>query len=175
MSASHKKVIVRRFNLDWVPGYLQPLEFVSGSGAAARLDLLDLSGRILQLPLPEIKMVSFVRDFNPNDQHPERLLRKNFVARPRSEGLWLRLSFRDNDQMEGLAANDLSLFEPEGLLLAPPDSRSNTQRIYVPRTAISSLQVIAVIGGGGRRKAAAKKSNALQDDLFQSNQDSNSP
>lgn len=166
MPASHKKVIVRRFNLDWIPGYLQPSAFIRGSGAEARLDLLDLSGRVLELPLHEIKMASFVRDFNPNDQNPERLLRKTFVARPRTEGLWLRLVFRDNDQLEGLAANDLSLFESEGLLLTPPDTRSNTQRIYVPRSALVELQVVAAIGGASRRKAVPATQDSMQEDLF---------
>ena len=52
--------------------------------------------------------------------------------------------------MEGLAANDRSLVEGAGLLLTPPDTRSNTQRIYVPRQAIQSLEVVSLIGAAGR-------------------------
>ena len=48
--------------------------------------------------------------------------------------------------------NDLALLSGEGYLIIPPDTRSNTQRIFVPRSALSSLTVLAVIGGGVRRR-----------------------
>ena len=166
MSVSRKKVVIRRFSRDWVPGYLPPAGFVSGEGAAAHIELLDLSGRVISLTLAEIKMVSFVREFNPTDPNPERLLRKTFVTRPRGHGLWLRLTFRDNDVLEGLAANDLTLLESAGLLLTPPDTRSNTQRVYVPRAALSELQVVASIGNPIRRKITAVAEPVLQEDLF---------
>jgi hypothetical protein len=35
-------------------------------------------------------------------------------------------------------------------LVNPPDQRSNTQRIFVPRTALESLTVLAVIGATRR-------------------------
>jgi hypothetical protein len=41
---------------------------------------------------------------------------------------------------------DLTQSTPEGFLINPPDQRSNTQRIFVPRTALESLTVLAVIG-----------------------------
>jgi len=42
------------------------------------------------------------------------------------------MTLNDGEELEGLAANDRSLLEGSGLLLTPPDTRSNTQRIYVP-------------------------------------------
>ncbi len=174
MASSRKKVIVRRFSRDWLPGYLAPMGFVMGEGESARIELLDLTGRVVNMALGEIKMVSFVRDFNTADPNPEHLLRKTFVARPRSPGLWLRLTFRDNDHLEGLAANDLSLLESEGILLAPPDTRSNTQRIFVPRRALSELQVIAVIGPARPRASASSVQRALQEELFQAQIPANS-
>jgi hypothetical protein len=47
------------------------------------------------------------------------------------------------DELEGLAANDRSLVEGAGLLVTPPDTRSNMQHIYVPRQAIQVLQASA--------------------------------
>ena len=74
------------------------------------MHLLDLSGRVQPVPLPDVKYVSYVRDFNTADNvHPERLMRRTFLARPRTEGLWLRLTLRDGDRIEGLAPLDLSL------------------------------------------------------------------
>jgi len=157
MSSSRKKVIVRRFTGDTLAGYLPVSGFVRNMG----IDLLDLSGHIVFLPLNEVKYICYVRDFNLNDAiNPERLTRRTFLARPRSEGLWLRLSFRGAssppDQLEGLAPIDASILDDvlndSGLQLTPPDIRSNTQRIYVPRSSITDLQLIAVITTPSRKK-----------------------
>jgi hypothetical protein len=169
MSTSRKKVIVRRFSGDTLPGYLPPAAFVHNHS----LDLLDLSGRILALPLNDIKMVSYVRDFNLADTvNPERITRRAFLARPRSEGLWLRLTFRTGELLEGLAPTDRglldSLVDDAGLFLTPPDIRSNTQRLYVPRAAIIELQLLAVITTPSRRQPArdVQATKNLQDELF---------
>ena len=173
-ASSRKKVLVRRFTGDVLPGYLPPAGFLH----ADALDLLDLSGRILPLPLADVKFVSFVRDFNLSDpRDPERLTRRAFLARPRQEGLWVRLTFKSGDLLEGLAPIDLTLLdalaEDNGLFLTPPDTRSNTQRIYVPRAAIQELHLLAVVTSPSKRppapeKPAAGKSikDALQDELF---------
>jgi hypothetical protein len=169
MSNTRKKVLVRRFSGDTLPGYLPHAGFVRSNS----IDLLDLGGRILALPISDIKMISYVRDFNLADTvNPERLTRRAFLARPRSEGLWLRLTFRSGDLLEGLAPTDHSLIDAlvddGGLFLTPPDTRSNTQRLYVPRAAITELMLLAVITTPSRRQPltgqAAKES--LQDELF---------
>ena len=169
MSTSRKKVIVRRFSGDTLPGYLPHAAFVRNQS----IDLLDLSGRIIPLPLNDIKTISYVRDFNLSDTvNPERLTRRTFLARPRSEGLWLRMTFRTGDLLEGLAPTDRSLLDAlindAGLFLTPPDTRSNTQRIYVPRAALTELQLLAVITTPSRRQplpSDTAKQN-LQDELF---------
>jgi hypothetical protein len=68
--------------------------------------------------------------------------------------------------LEGLAANDRTLVEGAGLLLTPPDTRSNTQRIYVPRQAIQTLEVLSLIGAARRKRAEAQKPSGVQPDLF---------
>ena len=62
----------------------------------------------------------------------------------------MRLRFKDNEILEGLMPSDLLQNMPEGYLVNPPDQRSNTQRIFVPRTALESLTVLAVIGAPRR-------------------------
>ena len=85
----------------------------------------------------------------------------------RTEGLWVRLLFRDNDALEGMMPNDLTKIIPEGYLINPPDTRSNTQRIFVPRTALSTVTVLAVIGGAeSRRRRAAPPSDTRQVPMF---------
>ena len=172
MSSAHKKVIVRRFTGETLPGYLPLSSFVRNRA----VDLLDLSGRIIPLPLNDIKHICYVRDFNLSDSsNPERLTRRTFLARPRSEGLWLRMTFRTPDRapdiLEGLAPTDITLLDDlihdTGLQLTPPDIRSNTQRIFVPRTSLAELQLIAVITSPFRRKPLPAASvPTLQEDLF---------
>src|SRR5258708_28732722 len=140
MSSAHKKVIVRRFTGDILPGYLPLSTFVRNK----TVDLLDLSGRVISLSLNDIKHICYVRDFNLTDTvNPERLTRRTFLARPRTEGLWLRMTFRGGDVFEGLAPTDIALLDDlvndAGLQLTPPDTRSNTQRVYVPRTYLTDL------------------------------------
>ena len=176
MSNAHKKVLVRRFTGDTIPGYLPLSGFVRGQVPEQVVSLLDLSGRVVDISLKEIKTICFVRDFNLADSvNPERLTRRAFLARPRNEGLWLRMTFRTGDQLEGLAAMDISLMdgmiEDAGVAFSPPDIRSNTQRIFVPRTAISELQLLAVITTPSRTKPAPERTaeqirKELQESLF---------
>ncbi|HUX43353.1 MAG TPA: hypothetical protein VMV57_01255 [Terracidiphilus sp.] len=117
------------------------------------MELLDPTGKVVALDWVAIKWICFVRDLPAGEQtNPERLMQKRFTVRPRAAGLWLRLILTDGDELEGLAANDRSLIDGPGLLLTPPDMRSNTQRIYIPRTAVQSLEVVSLIGAGGRRR-----------------------
>jgi hypothetical protein len=169
VSSSRKKVVVRRFSPGPLWGYL-PQSGLVVHGETPMLDLLDLSGRAQPLPLSDVKYVSFVRDFNIGDQLlPERLVRKTFLARPRTEGLWLRLQMRDGDRIEGLAPLDLTMADgwtdDLGVQLVPPDIRANTQRLFVPRSAMEAMEVVAVITTPSRKKAPAAPDED-QPDLF---------
>ncbi len=144
MSSTHKKVVVRKLDRDSVNGFIAANTFIS----EGKLELLNTAGNVVLIDLKDIKGVYFVRDFSDS----ESLARKTFTTRPRIEGLWVRLKFRDNEVLEGLMPNDLTQIAPEGFFVNPPDTRSNTQRIFVPRTALSELEVIAVIGAASRRK-----------------------
>jgi hypothetical protein len=152
MASQRKPVIVRKFSRDWIAGYARP----SFGQDAPELEILDQAGKVVWIRWDTVKWVCYVRDFpSPADQsNPERLLHKRFAVRPRTAGLWLRMTLNDGEELEGLAANDRTLIEGAGLLLTPPDQRSNTQRIYVPRQAIQSLEVVSLIGAGRRRPAA---------------------
>jgi hypothetical protein len=69
--------------------------------------------------------------------------------------LWVRLELLDHDVIEGVVANDVSLVRGAGILLTPPDTRSNTQRIFVPHQAIESLEVVSRVGGAEKRRGPA--------------------
>lgn len=161
MASLRKPVIVRKFSRDWCAGYAEP----GPAQNAAELEILDTTGKVLHIAWEQVKWVCYVRDIpaaTADAAGPERLLHKRFSVRPRTAGVWLRMTLNDGDELEGLAANDLSLVTGAGLLLTPPDTRSNTQRIYIPRQAIQSLEVVSLIGVS--RRAAAPKPR--QPELF---------
>jgi hypothetical protein len=166
MPSSRKKVIARRFTRDWVAGYVvfdgsSPDGFLKEGS----LELLALDGKVLSLDLKTIKWLCFIRDFNSGEaENPERLLRKTFAGRPRTEGLYLRATLTDGDQIEGIAVNDLSLITANGILLTPPDVRSNTQRVWIPAASLSELEVVAVIGGAAKKKPS--RTEDRQESLF---------
>jgi hypothetical protein len=76
------------------------------------------------------------------------------------------MTLTDGEELEGLAANDRSLVDGAGLLLTPPDTRSNTQRIYVPRSSIQTLEVVSLIGAAGRSRPGSRREGVDQPDLF---------
>lgn len=144
MPSTHKKVIVRKMDRDSVAGYVSPAQFVH----EGKVEVLNTAGTVISIDLREIKGVYFVREFGDS----ESLTRKTFTTRPRTEGLWVRLRFKDSEVLEGLMPADLLQSSAEGYLVNPPDQRSNTQRIFVPRTALESLTVLAVIGATRRSR-----------------------
>ncbi len=150
MGSARKPVIVRKFSREWYAGYARA---VFGQDSSA-LEVLDQSGKVLTIGWETVKWVCYVRDFSStgDSSNPERLLQKRFAVRPRTSGLWLRMVLNDGDELEGIAANDRSLVTGVGLLVTPPDTRSNTQRVYVPRQAIQSMEVVSLIGAGGHRR-----------------------
>ena len=148
MPSTHKKVIVRKADRDSLNGYVASVHFVR----EGKFELLNTSGNVVAIDLTDIKCVFFVRDFGDS----ESLSRKTFTTRPRSEGLWVRIKFKDGEVLEGLMPNDLSLTTAEGFLINPPDLRSNVQRLFVPRTALESLTVLAVIGASRRQRRGSE-------------------
>jgi hypothetical protein len=154
MPTTHKKVIVRKLDRDSLHGYVAA-DFI----ADGKVELLNTSGNAVGIELKDIKGVYFVREFGDS----ESVSRKTFAGRPRTEGLWVRLEFRDKDILEGMMQNDLTQVTPEGYFVNPPDTRANTQRVFVPRTALVGLTVLGVIGGpqARRRKADDTRQVAL--------------
>jgi len=105
MPSTHKKVIVRKMDRDSVSGYVSPTQFVN----EGKVEVLNTAGTVILIDLREIKGVYFVREFG----EAESLARKTFTTRPRSEGLWVRLRFKDSEVLEGLMPSDLLQAMPE--------------------------------------------------------------
>lgn len=161
MAASRKKAILRRFSREWISGYADAEQCC----VAQRVEILDLSGKVVLVAAEEVKWLCFVRDFNSGEiNNPERLLRKTFAGRPRGEGLVLRVRLTDGDVLEGITPNDRSLIGGSGVFLLPPDTRSNTQRLWLPYSAIAELEVLAVLGAARRKPAVPQPDLLAKDD-----------
>jgi len=168
MAIARKKVVIRPFEGEILWGYLPKSGFVS----AGLVEVLDTAGRVISLRLKEIKTIAYVKDFNLDDRvDPERMGRRSFVGRPRGDGLWVKLEFRDGEFLEGLARLNLpwldGLLEDGGLTVAPPDARSNTQRVFVPRAALAAVEVLGYIGIPSKKKAMEQAGAAVQVGLFE--------
>lgn len=147
MPSTHKKVIVRKLDRNSVAGYVSPEAFLF----EGKVEILNTTGKVVGIGLEEVKGVYFVREF----ADVEGLVRKTFTTRPRTEGLWVRVQFKDGETLEGMMPNDLAQIPPEGIMINPPDMRGNTQRIFIPRGAVAGVTVLGVIGGLGRRRRGA--------------------
>ena len=139
-----KKAVIRRFDRESLAGYINPASFLQPEG----VELLSEEGNVSKVPYPEIKSIAFVRDF----AGPTALERSVFNTRPKMEGLWVSLQLRDGEVMEGILPNNLLQLEHYGFTVIPPDPFSNTQRIFVPRTGLRSIQVLGVIGSARNRR-----------------------
>lgn len=158
MSAStNKKVLIQRFDRENLYGYVNLSTYLQPTG----LEVLNLTGNLLLVPYEEIKSAALVRDFEAPDPNERRL----FTTRPKTTGLWVRMRFKDDDQMDGILANNLLLTEPYGFSFTPPDASSNQQRVFVPRQAVREFQVLAVVGSPQRREAKAKTKPIPKDQM----------
>ena len=154
-ASTHKKVVIELDDKRALRGFLNPARLVG----ADTLDLLTPEGEHEEVSVAKVRAVYFVRDLH-EEFAPER---KAFLNRPKLDGLWVKVRFRDDATLEGVIPNDLLTFLDNGLHLSPPDFNSNTDRIYVPRPAIAELTVLGVVGVARRKPAPAA---AAQPRLF---------
>ena len=138
-------MLVVRFDRETLPGFVQTPGGLEGDS----VELLRPEGSLVQIPFAETKLVCFVRDFESGETWREH---RAFSNRPKTAGIWVRFAFRDGDWLEGIAPNDLLRVEPGGFQAIPPDPTFQNQRVFVPRAALSSVQVLGVIGSPLRRR-----------------------
>ena len=156
-SSTTKKALIRRFQRETLAGYVNPVTFLQPVG----VELLSAEGQVTVIPYEEVKTVGFVRDFDePEDQD-----RQVFQTRPKMAGLWVSLRFRDGEVMEGILPNNLLQVEHHGFSVVPPDPYGNRQRVFIPRAAVLSVEVLGVVGSP-LKKRKAKPGSADQIGLF---------
>jgi len=120
-ASTHKKVVIELADRTALRGYLNPARL---SGAET-LDLLTPEGEHEEVAVVKVRAVYFVRDLEEGFA-PER---KAFLSRPKLDGLWVKVTFRDQATLEGVIPNDLLGLLDNGLQITPPDFNSNTDRL----------------------------------------------
>ena len=146
-ASTHKKVVIVLADKKPLRGYLNPGRL----GQSDPIDLLTPDGEHQEISLAKVRSIYFVRDFS-DDFEPER---KAFLSRPKLDGLWVRLRYIDGDTIEGVVPNDLLTMLDNGIQITPPDLNSTTDRIFIPRSALSEFTVLGVVGISRRKPAAA--------------------
>ena len=157
-ASTRKKVVVLLLDRSHLQGYLNPSALARAEG----FELLTPDGEHVSVAMATVKSVYFVREF-PETFQPER---KVFLSRPKLDGLWVRLRFRDEDVMEGIVANDLLDLLDSAVQLTPPDLHGNTLRLFIPRSALAEMKVLGVVGAARRTPRAAGAAASSQSKLF---------
>ena len=153
-----KKVLVSRFDREPLAGFVSPQPYLQPEG----IELMSQGGAVSVVPYEEVKLVCFVRDFQQGEPRQELRL---FTTRPKMEGLWVRMQFRDGDLMDGMLANNLLQLEAHGVSVVPPDPGFQNQRIFVPKAALSSVQVLGVIGSPLRTRKGKPVGSTAKEQL----------
>jgi hypothetical protein len=148
-SSTLKKVVVLLLDRNAVKGYLSATTL----GRAAEIDLLTPEGQHRLLRLQEVKSVYFVREFQDTFE-PEP---KMFLSRPKLDGLWVRLRFRDDEVIEGIVSNNLLDLLDTGVQLTPPNLHGNVLHMFIPRLALAEMKVLGVVGVARRSARPARE------------------
>jgi hypothetical protein len=157
--STNKKVLLTRFDREPVEGFVH----ASADFDREAIEILTPSGTLVRVPVIETKAVCFVRDFDAGETWRDH---RTFLARPKTPGIWVRLLFRDGDFVEGMLQNNLLLLDPSGFSIIPPDPTFQNQRIFVPKSALSEVQVLGVVGSPLKRRQLKKPAGEDQLEMF---------
>ena len=143
-----KRVLAVRFDREPIAGFIDAGTYLRPEGIRS-----NAVGHISVLPYQDVKAVCFVKDFESFGGWKENRL---FTSRPKTEGLWVRLQFRDGDQLDGVLPGNLLLLKAQGFSLAPANVSFQNQRVFVPRAALTETKVMGVVGAQARQQRKTK-------------------
>lgn len=142
-TSTNKKVLVARFDKAALEGFAQVPEGLTPDG----LDVLSQAGTVTRVPMADLRAVCYIREFEDGETWRKHRV---FQSRPKAPGLWVRVRFRDGEEIEGVMPNNL-LGDPGGFAITPPDPTFQNQRIFVPRESVTAVEVLGVIGSPLRK------------------------
>jgi hypothetical protein len=135
---SNKKAIVHRFDREPLAGFVSSGALISGND----LQFLSPDGVLQAVPASQVKAISVTRDWSET----RAWTKTSYGVRPRHQGLWVRMQFRDGEVLEATMPNNLLGLESECFSIMPPDPPPGMQRLYIPRVALTEFEVLGVVG-----------------------------
>jgi hypothetical protein len=135
MVTGRYKVVIRLLNGQIKKGFVDDFW-----PSAKHILFKDRNGKEEDLQLKELKALFYVDRFEGNKKHSEAKQYPSREAMP--SGVAVRIKFKDNEMIEGLASNT-SMFST-GFFLTPADPDSNNKRIFVVKSALEEYVVIGL-------------------------------
>jgi hypothetical protein len=132
-------VIVYRFGRQSMEGYVNPTAYLGPDSVT----LLTTGGSVENVLYSDLKALCFAAESSKTDLFAAFT---TFERRPRMPGLWIRLTFHDGDEIEGVLPPNLLESPSRGFLITPPRASASRQRVFVPREALRSVDVLGATG-----------------------------
>ena len=102
--------------------------------------------------LEDAKAVFFVNTFTGSPTQQDVRFFDSLSIQP---FLWVRLAFQDGEIMEGRVANDIALLTKNAFQLFPVDELTNNRSLFVPKTSLSSFQIIGLLEAQAAQREVA--------------------
>lgn len=99
-------------------------------------------GPAVTFRLEDAKAVFFVNSFAGSPTQQDVRFFDSLSIHPH---LWVRLAFQDGEIMEGRVSNHIDLLTKNAFLLFPVDELTNNRSLFVPKTSLSSFQIIGLL------------------------------
>jgi len=99
------------------------------SAAFQQLTVLDDEGKVLKIPLSDLKAIFFVKDFEGN---PHYKAGKEFGEGSPRAGKIYSVSFHDGEVMKGRVLNLAE--DKSGFFLFPADPLDNNEKVFIVRS-----------------------------------------
>lgn len=126
----------------------------------SHLEMITNEGKLETLPYQEVKAVCFVAEEGKANLFSESPV---FERRPRLAGIWARFTFSDGDRLDGILPHSLLDWPEQGYSITPPRAGPGRQRVFLPRAALSSAQLLGVVGATAKVQMQIKKGPARPD------------
>ena len=109
-------------------------------GEAVALRSLE-TGLVEDFSTADAKAIFLVKSFEGNHRNsPIHYHTQN----PVSKGLWVRITFRDGELMEGIVSNTAAYITQAVFPLIPTDPQSNNKLVYVSKQQLVSFEVLGL-------------------------------
>ena len=135
-----RKVVIRYASGDILRGFLAIGEEGLPTDSSAFV-VEGPSGGFIEANASELKAIFFVKSFEGSRDYSEF---KVFRTRPNEKGVWVRVRFRDGEEMEGVTPNCLDTYTKSVFHMSPPDPASNNQVVLVSKSFLKEMRVLGL-------------------------------